>query len=497
MKKLPVLLFVASIICALAGCRKPVEVSISMQSTTIAAEGGTYTADLKSNGEWAVSSTAEWLTVSPASGNGNTTLTLLAQANPTDQVRSVEIQASTKDNTALLTLTQEAGSHGEDPGDNPGDNPGNDPGDNPGDDPGDNPGGGDEPVHYLTIQPEEFFVVYEGGSMTITLGCDETWSVINDFDWVSFDKTTGEGDDEVIVTVAENATYEPRRGEVKFISASDLSVILTIAQDPAPNPHFLDVTPLLLEFGNEGGDLNVTINCDADWQIVFDEDWLTVSTENGTGMGEVTFTAEPNAIDVERSTNVRVISGALSFTINVMQAAGEVNYYANVTPDSLFVGQYGGVRTIDIVSNCTWTILVPSWITMLETSGEGDATLDMMVGNNMSSPRTGTITILHGLEVLATVTVVQEGVVSILETDVDEINVTAEGGIFYFNITANQDWQIINPEIWLDFIPFAGSGDMEVMVKVGPLDEGDSREVTAVIKGDLGVSTTITIRQSR
>jgi hypothetical protein len=191
------------------------------------------------------------------------------------------------------------------------------------------------------------------------------------------------------------------------------------------------------------------------------------------------------------------MSGSLSFTINVMQEAGEVYYYANVTPDTLFVGQYGGVKTIDIVSNCTWTVVVPSWITALETSGEGDATLDMMVGNNMSFPRTGTITILHGFEVLATVTVVQEGVVSILETDVDEINVTAEGGIFYFNITANQDWQIINPEIWLDFIPSAGSGDMEVMVKVGPLDEGDSREVTAVIKGDLGVSTTITIRQSR
>lgn len=489
MKKLSVLLFVAVIICALAGCRKPVDVSMSTQSLTIAAEGGTYTADLKSNGEWTVSSTAEWLSVSPSSGNGNITLTLLVQANPTDQPRSVEIKATTKDNTASLTLTQEAGSQGEDPGDNPGDDPG--------DDPGDNPGGGEEPVHYLTIQSEEFLVGYEGGSMTITLGCDELWSVINDFDWVSFDKTTGEGDDEIIVTVTENATYESRRGEVKFISASNLSVVLLVLQEPAPNPHFLEVTPNLLEFGNEGGDLNVTINCDTDWQIVFDEDWLTVSAENGTGMSVVTFTAAPNAIDVERFTNVRVVSGSLSFTINVMQEAGEVYYYANVTPDTLFVGQYGGVKTIDIVSNCTWTVVVPSWITALETSGEGDATLDMMVGNNMSSPRTGTITILHGFEVLATVTVVQEGIVNILETDVDEINVTAEGGIFYFNITANQDWQIINPEIWLDFIPSAGSGDMEVMVKVGPLDEGDSREVTVVIKGDLGVSTTITIRQSR
>lgn len=489
MKKLSVLLFVAVIICALAGCRKPVDVSMSTQSLTIAAEGGTYTADLKSNGEWTVSSTAEWLSVSPSSGNGNITLTLLVQANPTDQPRSVEIKATTKDNTASLTLTQEAGSQGEDPGDNPGDDPG--------DDPGDNPGGGEEPVHYLIIQPEEFHVGYEGGNMTISLDCDEVWSLINDFDWVSFDKTTGEGDDEIIVIVTENATYESRRGEVKFISASNLSVVLLVLQEPAPNPHFLEVTPNLLEFGNEGGDLNVTINCDTDWQIVFDEDWLTVSAENGTGMGVVTFTAAPNAIDVERFTNVRVMSGSLSFTINVMQEAGEVYYYANVTPDTLFVGQYGGVKTIDIVSNCTWTVVVPSWITALETSGEGDATLNMMVGNNMSSPRTGTITILHGLDVLATVTVVQEGIVSILETNVDEINVTAEGGIFYFNITANQDWQIINPEIWLDFNPIAGSGDMEVMVKVGPLDEGDSREVTAVIKGDLGTSTTITIRQSR
>ncbi len=75
MKKLHLFLFVAALSCFVMGCRKPVEVSFGVESLNVTAEGGTYTAELKSNGDWTIGSTAEWLTVSPTSGNGNATLT--------------------------------------------------------------------------------------------------------------------------------------------------------------------------------------------------------------------------------------------------------------------------------------------------------------------------------------------------------------------------------------------------------------------------------------
>ena len=76
MKRLHLSLFVVAIACLLVGCRKPAEVSFDIQSQTIAAEGGTYSVELKSNGDWSIDATAEWLTVSPTSGHGDATLTL-------------------------------------------------------------------------------------------------------------------------------------------------------------------------------------------------------------------------------------------------------------------------------------------------------------------------------------------------------------------------------------------------------------------------------------
>ena len=111
MKKLHLFLFVAALSCFVMGCRKPVEVSFGVESLNVTAEGGTYTAELKSNGDWTIGSTAEWLTVSPTSGNGNATLTFEVQPNTVAQSRSLEVRATTKDNTASLNIKQSSTSY--------------------------------------------------------------------------------------------------------------------------------------------------------------------------------------------------------------------------------------------------------------------------------------------------------------------------------------------------------------------------------------------------
>ena len=76
MKKLKCLMFVAVVALSLVGCQKAVEVSFDGTVPEIEAQGGSVEVALKSNGDWTVSSSAEWLAVTPTSGNGNTTLTL-------------------------------------------------------------------------------------------------------------------------------------------------------------------------------------------------------------------------------------------------------------------------------------------------------------------------------------------------------------------------------------------------------------------------------------
>lgn len=549
MKKLHLFLFVAALSCFVMGCRKPVEVSFGVESLNVTAEGGTYTAELKSNGDWTIGSTAEWLTVSPTSGNGNATLTFEVQPNTVAQSRSLEVRATTKDNTASLNIKQEgiAGYITLIPNSMLGDWEGgsfqvivqanimwtvtNLPEwmdcskmEGRGDDTllmtmhpffemgnreafitfgDDNTSvqfhvrqSGTSGEHVLSVTPDMFQVPYTGDVRTMTVTCDEAWVAVPEMDWISLDITEGAGSGEVVLTVAENPLYVSRQTAIKFITDSDNTFVVDIDQEAAPDPHFLEVTPITLNFGHEGGSQEITIACDAEWIIDLSDNWLSLSTSEGTGNGSVTVTAEHNVFNESRRASVNVVSGNLVCRVLVMQEPGEESLVANVSPDTLYVPQQGGVKMFEITSNTNWTLSVPSWITIIDTSGSGDATVDMMVGTNSTySSRIGYIRVMRNGEELARVVVVQEGIPAILTVDVEEIVFTREGGMQYFNLTSNMSWEISNSEEWLVCNPMVGSGNAEVVVKVLPMSGTGSRETVLVIRGSLGQIVHVVVRQ--
>jgi len=467
MKRLHFFLFVAAMASFLVGCRKPVEVSFGVQSQTIAAEGGTYTVELKSNGDWNIGTTTEWLAVSPTSGNGDATLTLVAQPNATQEVRSAEIQATTKDNTASMTVTQEFV-------------------------PNTHPEG-----HYLTITPTEVEMPYMGGNTTIDLECDEEWMADASINWVRLDRTVGNGNEQLTLTVMENTLFTSRQAEIKFVSASDCSVILVVNQEGAPDPHYLEVNPRELTFLKEGGSDQFTVETDEDWQVACDCNWVTLSTEGGTGNGTVMVTVEPNDIYVARQARVKVSSRNLDKTVFVTQEPGENPYMATVDPDYIYIDSpYGGVRSITITSNCEWTIEVPSWITLQTTAGSNNATLEFIVGyNNLFTTRTDSILVKRNGVTMARTIIEQVGRENILSVDVTELTMPTEGGAQYFHVTANQSW-VARPEAeWIQCYPSEGTGDAEVMVKATEWHGTEMREAVITIWGEYGSVVTILVRQ--
>lgn len=469
MKKLHFFLFVAALAGLFMGCNKSVEVSFDVQSQTIAPEGGTYTVELKSNGDWDIEASAEWLTVSPTSGNGNTTLTLVAQRNATHQDRSTEIKAVTKDNTATLTVSQEfvPNTHPEE--------------------------------HYLTITPAEVEMDYTGGRTTLYLECDEEWMTDAGVDWARIDRTEGNGNEQVTLTLTQNTAFTARQVEIKFVSASQCVAILSVRQGGAPDPHYLNVTPPGLTFPKEGGTGEFAIETDEDWQVRCDGNWLTLSTDNGSGNGTIVVTVEPNEIYVARQARVNVVSRNLEKTVFVTQEPGDDPYMAAVDPDYIYVDTpYGGVRTISITSNCDWTIEAPSWVTLTTTSGEYDSTLDIVIGyNDLFVTRTDSILVKRNGVVLARTVIEQVGRENILTADVTELTMPTEGGARYFNITANQSWEIHLEAAWLQCTPSEGEpGTTNVMVKAVEWQGTEPREALIIIKGDFGAITTVWVYQN-
>ena len=549
MKKLT-LLIVAAIAFAFMGCRKPVEVSFDQATQEIDAEGGTIEVSLKSNGDWTIAMTEGWVMVSSIKGNGDATLTLTVAPNTTGESRTTEITASTKDNTAVLTLTQNAPQYyvnvtpldivcGAEGGEFTVEvssnvewevitpqwvtssmmNGSNDAtltltispmeGDHAGNREGEVIISGSEsvsakvnviqsvsPSSDIQVIPENLSFACTGETKTVAVTAEDSWIATVGEEWVVLNQNEGQGIAEISVTVGENPMFEVRQTNVVFNTVGGAQAVLVIRQEASPNPHFLEVSPLVFQFGKDGGESEISVSCDADWGFDLDCDWLSLSQLSGTGNATVVLTAEPNMLLESRTMDFRIKSGVLNAELTASQAPGDEPIMASFEPDTMFVSFTGGVHTLQLTSNTTWQLQVSSWITMITSSGEGDATFDIVVNSNSEpNERIGFVRAIHNGQVLGTMIVVQEGKVDILETDITEIDVRPEGGSFEIQVSSNQSWTVNTDVEWIHCDPLSDFGNKILTVTVDAMQGFRPRTGHVKLSGEMGNSVIITVNQ--
>ena len=541
---------VAAMAFAIIGCRKPIEVSFDNAMQEIGAQGGLIEVALKSNGEWTIAQTEGWVMVSSMSGNGDATITLTVAPNTTGESRSTEITASTKDNTAVLKLTQDAPQHyisvnplgilcgpegGEFTVDVSSDiewgvitpqwvtssmvNGVNDAtitltispiiGEISGSREGEVVISGLDsitakvivvqdvnPNQDIHIIPKNLDFVCTGESKTVVVTTEDNWTATVGEEWVTLSQNEGQSNTEIIVTVGENPTYEQRQTSVVFTTATGAQAILTISQEASPDPHFLEVSPLEFQFEKEGGEKEINVSCDTYWEFELDCDWLSLSQLSGTGNATVVLTAEPNVLVEVRTADFRIKSGILNAEFNVSQAPGDEPIVAVFQPDTLNVDYVGSIQTIQISSNTTWQLQASSWITLITSSGEGDATFDIVVDNNSTpNERIGYVRAIHNEQVIGTMVVVQEAWSSILETDITELDVRPEGGTFEIQVSSNLSWKVTTDVIWIHCDPLSDFGNKILTVTVDAMEGVRPRTGHIKLSSEEGNSVNITVNQ--
>lgn len=553
MKKINYLLFVVALAMSFVGCRKPVEVSFDTSTQEINAQGGSVEIVLKSNGDWTINPTAEWIAVSPMSGKGDATLTLTVEANTTGEDRSTQIKAITKDNTATLNLTQGAQSP--------------------------------QPQYYLNVSPKNYRCGGAGGEFTVEISSnldwivttpqwitcsvmegfddatvtltispiedekiemreadvffesslasdkvhvvqtvdpimgieimpknlefvctgetkiiavftEDAWTASMDVDWVTLSQTEGQGDAEIRVTLGENPGYEQRQTTVLFTTAGGAQAMLGIRQEASPNPHFLEVSPLEFQFEKEGGEREISVNCDTGWEFDMACDWLSLSQQSGTGNANVVLTAQPNLLTEPRTNAFFIKSGNLYYELSVTQAPGDTPLMVEFDADTVFVVYTGGLQSLSLVSNTTWQLQASSWITLITSSGEGDAEFDIAVDSNTDpNNRVGFVSAVHNGQEMANIIVVQEGKPNILETDITELDVRPEGGSYEIQVTSNQSWAVNADVNWIHYEPQSGFGNRILTVTVDPMMGARPRTGHIKLSGETGSLVIITVNQ--
>lgn len=555
MNRMKHLLTAIVILAVLVGCVKKVDVAFTASSVSIAPEGATVEATLTSNGQWSVEAYPEWLSVSPTSGKGDATLTLTALANNSGESRSGEVRVTTKDNSASLTVTQEqsqaesnfitvspttidadvnggtfevtvtancqwtANTTAEWVVCEPASGDGN----------GTvtvsvSPNTGDvseretdlvfagadnilvpvrvtqhsPQLYYLSATPGIVTFEYTGGTEQVNVHSNDNWTASCDADWITLSATSGDGDAVLSVVATENPMMlEARIAEILFHSNTGASASVQVKQEGAPDPHFLEVNPMELIFSKEGGTAEVSISCDTDWQTEIDCEWATLSEQTGTGNGTLTLTVAPNPVAAPRSVSLRVVSGTLVQTAIINQRAGEEPLVGYFSPSTITPSYMGGFQHVNLFSNTSWQLETSSdWISLLTTSGTGDASLDIVIdGNNSPDERSGYINIKNNGQVLGALIVIQEGKPNLFETNITELEARPEGGEYTIQLTANQSWTLNYDVDWLTCSPESGLGSSAIVVTVEALSNLRPRTGHIKIVGSTGVMIMVTVEQ--
>lgn len=548
------LLFFAAMLL-LVGCSKDVNVKLSENSHEFEATGGSAEILLESNGAWQVGTCPDWISVSPMSGEGNSTLAMTCQSNMTGQDRSAEIKVSTKNDEAILAVKQSfadedfitfspstincdflggefpiaveancnwsiaplpswiqcepmSGSHSANVVLTIGCN--------------DSSSEGNRDYDVDFIAGEQHFYLHisqennqayqvvptpgsitfdsEGGTQSVALQCTVAWTLECDADWLSVTPTSGDGNGEISVTAMPNSNYSTRNARIMFTSSVGCTSAVRVSQEATPNPHYLIVNPNELLFPNTESSLDLTISTDSLWTVSCNQSWISISESNGMGDAVLSVTAEEYTLLGNRRAVIEVVSGSLRQTVAVTQASGSTEPVLSFSIDHLQFDSEHTVTSVSIYANSSWTIrMSEDWAAPITTMGIGDSDIEVEVKDNfLTEPRSTMLFLCYNNVVYDTLTIEQEGRVYHLESSVTELNASPQGDSFLVSVTANQDWKVTCNANWLHLDPADGIGDGEFRVYVDANNTPATRTAEIrLVGGTTGVVSIYVTQSSR
>jgi hypothetical protein len=169
---------------------------LRVSPSTISLEGeesATFTITSNVN-SWEITGIPDWLILSSISGKGNAIITVYAKANTTE-----------KDRTALLTIKSSESSVN------------------------DVTVSINQKKKVFSISPSYLDFEAVGGKNTLTITSSQSWTISYTASWLSVDKESGTGDDNVVITVEENVTTLAREADMTIKSGTE-SIIVKIYQ---------------------------------------------------------------------------------------------------------------------------------------------------------------------------------------------------------------------------------------------------------------------------
>lgn len=133
---------------------------------------------------------------------------------------------------------------------------------------------------------------------------------------------------------------------------------------------------------------------------------------------------------------------------------------------------------MDLIANCSWTIVAPDWVSVEPSSGTGSVSVILRAESNKGRERSGVLTVTGG-DAVTEVALYQDGVD--FSVDQKAFHFNSDGNPMEFTIISKYDWSITmhNEASWVTADPSSGNaGETRVRLTPSPITDRTPRNRT-------------------
>ena len=424
------------------------------------------TLSFSTNVAWSATVSADWLTISPSSGEaGKNSVKVEVEENRTGQPRSATITISDKESTQKVSVTvrQEALKAS------------------------------------LTVSPESLEFSANKGEEMLNVTSNTDWVITKDAEWITLDSDKGKGLATIAAGVTENTSLTSRTGSIT-VSTTDGSVKKTVSVRQSGADVIFTIDKNEFNVAAVGESFSVKVTHNIGYKINSMPDWMKQTNKTTSGNTDTfTFKAEANTSTTARE-GVIVFCNDNNECVPVTVKQVGANATLSVSPAELTFTAKAEAKSLDITSNTAWTATSSaSWAKINAASGNGNAQVTVTAEENTTiTQRSATVSIKTADgKASATVKVTQSSANVIFSVDRNEFDVAAAGESFSVKVTHNIGYKINSMPDWVKQTGKASSGNVDTYTFNAEANTStEAREGVIVFCNDNNECVPVTVKQA-
>ena len=322
----------------------PASINASTETLTFENTAGEVKINVTSESSWSASTSYSWISVTPTKGGeGTSSITISVSPNTSVDERTGYVVLSIGSEQRIQIPVKQRGI-------------------------------------YIETDKTQYEFNASSDTKTMQIKSNTSWQISSLPTWATVDKTSGNGNADIKITVEDNPNTTERTGEF-VVSQPGLSTMATVKL--IQKGKTFDVATTTLTFNDKQETQTISVATDGTWQAYSSADWIQITPESATGNSTLSITVLENTTDGERTGSVNITMGDASATVAVIQKGK----YFTIDNSLLDFTSKGGELGVSITTNAPWSSRIDGnvdWLSLSPTSGDANAEVKITATDNAS-----------------------------------------------------------------------------------------------------------------